>query len=88
MDKKHKIAIKFFSHLKDKAGVSTIAMEIAPQTTIADLKQQVVDLYPALETHLRNILILIDNRIAIDEDITFKKSTKSKLSYVKYLFLK
>ncbi len=69
MDKKHKIAIKFFSHLKDKAGVSTIAMEIAPQTTIADLKQQVVDLYPALETYLRNILILIDNRIAIDEDI-------------------
>jgi len=46
-----------------------IHMEVAPKTTIADLKQQVISLYPALETHLRNILILIDSKIAIDEDV-------------------
>jgi molybdopterin converting factor small subunit len=69
MDKNPKITVRFFSHLKDKAGVSAIDMEIAPETTIAGLKQQVIDRYPALETHLRNILILIDSKIAIDEDV-------------------
>ncbi|HOJ01757.1 MAG TPA: MoaD/ThiS family protein [Anaerolineaceae bacterium] len=62
------ITVKFFSHLKEKAGVASAALEIAPGATIADLKEQVTLQYPALETHLRNILILIDNRIAIDED--------------------
>lgn len=63
------ITVKFFSHLKEKAGVASAALEIAPGATIADLKEQVTLQYPALETHLRNILILIDNRIAIDEDV-------------------
>ena len=44
-------------------------MEIAADTTIADLKQQVIQQFPSLETHLRNILVLIDNQIAIDEDV-------------------
>ncbi len=65
----NKINVKFFSHLKEKAGTASVEMEIAPNTTIADLKKQVIQHYPALETHLRNILILIDNKIAVDEDI-------------------
>lgn len=63
------ITVKFFSHLKEKAGIASTTMEIASDTTIADLKQQVIQQFPSLETHLRNILILIDNQIAIDEDV-------------------
>jgi len=63
------ITVKFFSHLKEKAGIASTTMEIAADTTIADLKQQVIQQFPSLETHLRNILILIDNKIAIDEDV-------------------
>lgn len=63
------ITVKFFSHLKEKAGIASTTMEIASDTTIADLKQQVIQQFPSLETHLRNILILIDNKIAIDEDV-------------------
>jgi molybdopterin converting factor small subunit len=69
MDKKQNITVKFFSHLKDKAGVNVVDMEIAAETTIAELKQQLIARYPALETHLTNILILIDSKIAIDEDV-------------------
>ncbi len=63
------ITVKFFSHLKEKAGITSTTMEIAADITIADLKQQVIQQFPSLETHLRNILILIDNQIAIDEDV-------------------
>ncbi len=64
----NKINVKFFSHLKEKAGTAGTMLDVAPNATIADLKKQVIQQYPALETHLRNILILIDNKIAIDED--------------------
>ena len=63
------ITVKFFSHLKEKAGVASAIVQIAPGSTIADLKKQVIGQFPALETHLRNILVLIDNKVAIDEDI-------------------
>ncbi|HAF61425.1 MAG TPA: hypothetical protein DCK95_03760 [Anaerolineaceae bacterium] len=69
MNKKPVINVRFFSHLKDKAGVDAISMEIAPNSTIADLKQQIIAAYPALDTHLTNILILINSQIAIDEDV-------------------
>lgn len=63
------ITVKFFSHLKEKAGVASASVQIAPGSSIADLKKQVIGQFPALETHLRNILVLIDNKVAIDEDI-------------------
>ncbi|RJQ40895.1 MAG: MoaD/ThiS family protein [Anaerolineaceae bacterium] len=69
MMQNHTITIKFFSHLKAKAGVTSTTLDITPDTTIADLKKQVITQYPALETHLNNILILIDSKIAIDEDV-------------------
>ena len=64
----NRINVKFFSHLKEKAGTSSTTVDVAPNATIADLKKQVIQQYPTLETHLRNILILIDDKIAVDED--------------------
>ena len=69
MNKMPVINVKFFSHLKDKAGVDAITLEITPNSTIADIKRQVIAAYPALDTHLNNILILINSQIAIDEDV-------------------
>jgi len=65
----NRINVKFFSHLKEKAGTASITQDIASNATITDLKKQIILKYPALETHLRNILILIDDKIAVDEDI-------------------
>ena len=64
----NRINVKFFSHLKEKAGTASAMLDVSTNTTIADLKKQVTQQYPSLETHLHNILILIDDKIAVDED--------------------
>ena len=77
MNTKQTITVRFFSHLREKAGVNSVQMDIPPKSTIADLKKQVVSSYPALDTHLDNILILIDSKIAINEDVVPEGCTVS-----------
>lgn len=71
------ITVKFFSHLKEKAGVHSVEVNIPADTTIATLKREMIQRYPALETHLRNILILMDKKIVLDEDVIIPGSTIS-----------
>jgi molybdopterin converting factor small subunit len=63
-----KITVKLFYNLKERAGTDQINLEIPAQSTILDLKLLLIGKYPALESHLNNIMILINQKIALDED--------------------
>jgi molybdopterin converting factor small subunit len=63
-----KITIKLFYNLKERAGTGQLDLEIPAQSTIKDLKFILIRKYPTLESHLDNIMVLINQKIALDED--------------------
>lgn len=76
----HNITINLYYHLKEKAGTSKVNLDIADAATIRELKQILIAKFPALESHLDNILILINQKVALDEDIVPKDSQVSFLT--------
>lgn len=62
------ISVSLFYHLKEKAGVDSLNMQIEDGATIRDLKRILEQQYPALRTHLDNVLILMNQQIVLDED--------------------
>jgi sulfur-carrier protein len=65
----HNISVNLYYHLKDKAGTNKVIIGIPDGATIRELKQILITKFPALESHLDNILILINQKIALDEDV-------------------
>lgn len=63
-----KIKVTLYYHLKEKAGTGKLKFDLPEATTIKDLKSQMEKDFPALRTHLDNIMILMDNKIVLDED--------------------
>lgn len=63
-----KIKVTLYYHLKQKAGTGSLEMDLPDQATIKDLKQALEVKFPALRTHLDNIMILMDKKIVLDED--------------------
>lgn len=76
----HNITVNLYYHLKDKAGTNKVSIDISDTTTIKDLKQLLIAKFPALESYLDNILILINQKIALDEDVIPKQSQISFLT--------
>lgn len=64
----NEITIKLLYHLKEKTGTGNIALSINDDLTIRQLKQILIDKFPVLQSHLDNILILVNNKVAVDED--------------------
>lgn len=62
------IKIKLFYHLKEKAGTGVIDLDIPEQSTIGDVKKTLELQYPQLRTHLENVMILMDQKIVLDDD--------------------
>jgi len=62
------IKITLYYHLKEKAGTGNLEMSLPEQSTIKDLKQLLENRFPALRTHLDNVMILMDKKIVLDED--------------------
>lgn len=62
------IKITLYYHLKEKAGTGSIEMTLPEHSTIRDLKRQMESSYPALKTHLDNVMIVMDRKIVLDED--------------------
>lgn len=62
------ITIRFFANLKEKAGFSQRKYEIPDNATIKLLKKSLEMDFPSLRAHLDNVLVLIGNESAIDED--------------------
>jgi molybdopterin converting factor small subunit len=76
----HNITVNLFYHLKDKAGTNKVVLDIPDTATVKELKRLLITKFPALESHLDNILILINQKIALDEDIIPKESQVSFLT--------
>jgi molybdopterin converting factor small subunit len=65
----NRISVKLFYHLKDKAGTNLIDLELPEESTIKELKIKLIQDHPALQSQLDNIMTLINQKIAVDEDI-------------------
>ena len=64
----NRITVNLYYHLKDKAGTNLINLEVPENSTIRELKIILVKDYPALQSQLDNIMMLINQKIAVDED--------------------
>jgi len=63
------IDISLYYHLRLKAGVGTISLSMPAGITIKGIKHILEEKYPALITHLDNVMILMGKKIVLDEDI-------------------
>jgi len=68
------VIVNLYYHLKEKAGTNSIQIEIPDTATMKDLKKLLIENYPALESQLDNILMLINQKIALDEDMIPKEA--------------
>ena len=59
------ITVSLFYHLREKAGVDKIIVQVGNDATIRNLKDMLESQYPALRTHLDNVLILMDQQIVL-----------------------
>lgn len=64
----NRISVNLYYHLKDKAGTNLINLELPENSTIKELKIILIHNYPALQSQLDNIMTLINQKIALDED--------------------
>jgi len=69
------IDISLYYHLRTKAGVGAISLSVPDGITIKEVKQILEEKYPALTTHLDNVMILMGKKIVLDED-TLQQNTK------------
>ena len=65
----NKITVKLFYHLKEKAGKGEIEFSINENFTISELKHTLIDKFPGLQSHLDNTLVLVNQKVALDEDL-------------------
>lgn len=63
-----KINVNLYYHLKEKAGASCIELDVEESTTISEVKTILEEKFPQLQTHLDNIMILMNQRIMLEED--------------------
>ncbi len=63
-----KIKVTLYYHLKEKAGTGNLEMNLPDGSTLRDLKGRMESAYPALRTHLDNVMILMNKKIVLDED--------------------
>jgi len=62
------ITVLFFANLKEKAGISKKALEIADETRVADLKTQLASIFPSIKEALATALVSVNHEFAFDED--------------------
>lgn len=63
----NKIRVLFFATLRERAGVKEISLEISPETTVADLKVQVIEKLPSLQEAFSTTLTSVNKEFAFDE---------------------
>lgn len=65
----NKIKILFFATLRDKTGTRAIEIEVAPDATLASLKQLLIGQFPALDAQLmQHCLAAINHEYRFDAD--------------------
>ena len=67
--KNNQISLLFFANLREIVGIKKITLEIPSSSTVADLKENVAELYPLLAPHLETILVSVNKEYEFDEEI-------------------
>jgi molybdopterin synthase catalytic subunit len=62
------ITVLFFANLKEKAGTSKKALEIADETRVIDLKTLLASVFPGIKETLAIALVSVNREFAFDED--------------------
>jgi len=63
----NKVTTLFFATLRDRAGVKSVAMEIPPQTNVAEFKALLIEKFPSLAASLNHTLISINHEYVFDD---------------------
>ena len=63
------IKVLLFASLKERAGVSSIDVEIPDNASVRDLKSVLADRYPDLAPALDSALVSLNREFAFDEDL-------------------
>ncbi|MGB8214991.1 MAG: molybdopterin converting factor subunit 1 [Anaerolineales bacterium] len=64
-----KIKILFFATLRDKVGAKVLELEIPPGTTVAGLKEALVQAYPKMAPARNSIMAAINQEYAQDGQV-------------------
>jgi molybdopterin synthase sulfur carrier subunit len=64
-----KIKVLFFATLRDYVGAKTLDLEIPVETTVAGLKELLVEKYPAMIPAQKSIMAAINREFAADEQV-------------------
>jgi molybdopterin converting factor subunit 1 len=64
------ITVAFFAHIRIKAGVEKVSLEIPDGTTVAGLKTILKDKFPALGPQLVKVMVLVNKKhIYLDDQV-------------------
>ncbi|MFC2064040.1 molybdopterin converting factor subunit 1 [Chloroflexota bacterium] len=63
------ITVLFFANLKDITGKRKIMIEIPSASTIADLKEQLIQDYPELDRFISVVIVSLNHEFADNEAI-------------------
>jgi molybdopterin converting factor small subunit len=77
-----KINVKLFYQLKQRAGTSSLEVDMPDKATIKDLRTWLEREYPSLRTHLDNVMVLMNKKIVLDEDELFDQAEVSFMTPV------
>jgi MoaE-MoaD fusion protein len=62
------ITVLLFATLKERAGTARMTVELAPDAAVSDLKEQLGQQYPEIESRLGTALVSINQQFAFNED--------------------
>ena len=63
----NKIRVMFFATLKQRAGTSSVEMEVPPSMDVGALKERLAQEYPGLTPSLKSVLTAVNHEYAFDE---------------------
>lgn len=64
----NKTKVLFFATMRARAGRSSIELELNENTTVSELKEILIEEFPALEASLHHTLVSINREFAEDEE--------------------
>lgn len=62
------VTVLFFATLRDRTGTRQASMELPEGARVADLKKELLQVYPALESSLDSALIALNHEYAFEDD--------------------
>ena len=63
------VAVKLFARARDLAGAESVSIEMPDQATVADLRNQLGSVYPALKGLLARSALAVNNEFADETTI-------------------